>query len=262
MNIIPIPAFADNYIWLIEPGHNGRPGNGGRNGVYIVDPGEISPVMEYLQHLGLTPLGILITHHHYDHIGAIKPLLHEFDIPVYGPARGNIPALSHALHDNDTLALGGGVSLNIMETPGHTADHIVYHGAGALFCGDTLFAAGCGRITDGTAAQLYNSLQRISRLPDDTRVYCAHEYTLANLEFAIQVEPGNQDLQARLRKTAQLRREGRCTLPSTLREEKSTNPFLRCHLPPVHAAAETYAGRELASPEAVFAVIRYWKDRM
>ncbi len=262
MNIIPIPAFADNYIWLIDPDHNGHTNNGKRAGVFIVDPGAAAPVMDGLQRFGLSPLGILITHHHYDHIGAIEPLLHEFNIPVYGPARGNIPALSHALHDDDMLVLSRSIRLRVMETPGHTADHIVYYGAGALFCGDTLFAGGCGRITDGTAAQLYASLQRIARLPRGTRVYCAHEYTLANLEFAIQVEPDNLDLQARLQRTAGLRREGRCTLPSTIHEEKLTNPFLRCHLPSVHAAAEAHAGRNLLSPEAVFAVIRYWKDGM
>ena len=260
MNIIPISAFSDNYIWLIDPGHAGHAADGNQAGAFIVDPGEAAPVMAGLQQFDLTPLGILITHHHYDHIGAIKPLLREFDIPVFGPARSSIPAISQALREGDTVDLGTGIRLQVMETPGHTDDHIVYHGGGVLFSGDTLFAGGCGRLTEGTASQLHASLQRIALLPDETRVYCAHEYTLANLRFAIQVEPDNQELQARLQRTVRLRQEERCTLPATLREEKLTNPFLRCHLPSVHAAAETYAGRPLPSPEAVFAIIRYWKD--
>jgi len=259
-NIIPIHAFHDNYIWLVNPIHTAHEGSVARQGAFIVDPGLANPVIDSLKQLELHPLGILITHLHYDHVGGIKPLLHEYDIPVYGPACGNIPALSHPLHDGDTISLSDNLSFTILETPGHTADHIVYYGAGSLFCGDTLFAGGCGRITDGTAAQLYHSLQRISQLPDDTLIYCAHEYTLTNLKFASLVEPDNVNLQERLTLTAALRREDRCTLPSTLLLEKQTNPFLRCHLPTVRSAAEAVAQRPLSSPEEVFAVVRYWKD--
>lgn len=261
MRIVPISAFNDNYIWLIAPDHTAQARIQHARGVLIVDPGDAAPVLAELRRHHLTPLGVLITHHHYDHTGGIRPLLKAYDFPVYGPARCNTPALSHPVREGDILSLGVGIQLHVLETPGHTHDHVVYHGGGALFSGDTLFAGGCGRLTEGSAAELYASLQRIARLPDDTRVYCAHEYTLANLRFAMQVEPDNQALRGRLDRTRRQREKGQCTLPSTLREEKLTNPFLRCHLPAVHAAAEAYAGRALDSPEAVFAVIRYWKDR-
>ena len=249
MQAIPVTAFSDNYIWLV-------PGPDTPRAVAIVDPGDAAPVLDTLARLELLPAAILVTHHHYDHTGGIQALRARFDIPVYGA----IPGSAHRVSEGDTLVLNNGLSFRVLETPGHTLDHLAYHGEKALFCGDTLFAGGCGRLFEGSAQQMYRSLEKIRRLPGDTLIYCAHEYTLGNLRFAAQVEPGNRALSARLADTLALRRQGLPTVPSTLALEKETNPFLRCHIPAVHQAAERICGRPLATPEAVFAVIRYWKD--
>jgi hydroxyacylglutathione hydrolase len=259
-----IPAFSDNYIWLIaasspelraqtSPQHT-------PSAVIIVDPGIAGPVIDYLEHNKLQPCAILITHHHYDHIDGIEALCEHYPLPVYGPANSNIPGLSHPLHDQDEITLDNGLTFRVIASPGHTLDHLSYYHPGMLFCGDTLFAAGCGRLFEGSPLQMFNSLNRLASLPDDTRIFCTHEYTLANLEFAHVVEPENSDISTRLAKVRQQRAEGRITLPSTLAEERLSNPFLRCAKPSVMAAASHFAHRPITDAADTFKVIRFWKD--
>jgi len=248
-----VPAFRDNYIWLLCD-------SGPERHTAIVDPGDAVPVLRALEADRLTPVAILITHHHTDHTGGICELLEHYDLPVYGPATEAVPNLTHPLRDGDRITLRGLPTFTVMEVPGHTADHIAYIGVGRLFCGDTLFAGGCGRLFEGSPAQLYASLQRIASLPDDTWIYCAHEYTLANLHFAAVVEPGNPTLQARLADTRVLRQTGTATVPAKLGVEKQTNPFLRCAAPAVIAAATRHAGSERAPGLETFAELRRWKD--
>ncbi len=251
LSVRPIPAFRDNYIWLAG---NGRL-------AIVVDPGDADPVLETLARDHLELVAVLITHHHSDHVGGIAKLLSHYPVPVYGPAAEAIPHLSHPLHEADTVRLGAAWPIfTVLEVPGHTAGHIAYHGGGALFCGDTLFGGGCGRLFEGTAAQMHASLTKLAGLPDDTLVYCAHEYTRGNLRFALAVEPGNPDLQARLREVEQQAHAGQPTVPSRLGTEKLTNPFLRCQIPAVIAAAQRHTGTSLNAGAAVFGAIRYWKD--
>jgi len=215
-----------------------------------------------LKKLSLSPDAILITHHHYDHVGGVRKILQHYSIPVYGPASENIPALDFPLKNNDTVSLNkGAFELRVIEVPGHTSGHIAFYTPGMLLCGDTIFAGGCGRLFEGTPKQMYHSLESLSTLPDDTQIYCAHEYTLANLDFALRVEPDNEELQKRLATTRRLRANHQPTVPSSLAVEKQTNPFLRCHVPSVIAAAERHAGKSLGSNVEVFTVIRAWKDR-
>jgi len=255
LRITPIPAFDDNYIWLLRRA-------GGRIAA-VVDPGDEDPVLETLACEGLTLGVILITHRHGDHTGGIQGLKAEFpEVEVLGPATERIPGRTASVAEGDQVNLPDiGIRLEVLDVPGHTRGHIAYYGEGALFCGDTLFAAGCGRVFDGTAVQLSASLARLSRLPSETLVYCAHEYTQANLGFAEWVEPDNQAVQERLRQTRALRAQGRPTVPSTLALELQTNPFLRVGRPEVRRAAEAYAGRALVGDAETFAVVRSWKDR-
>lgn len=248
-----VAAFTDNYIWLIQSALNQR--------VLIVDPGDAQPVFEALTSLNLQPAGILITHHHHDHTGGIEALTAAFDLPVYGPAGEAINGVSHALHDGESITVAADFpSLKVLDTSGHTPGHISYLMQGSLFCGDTLFAGGCGRLLGGSAEQLYSALTKIADLPEQTLIYCAHEYTEANLQFALAVEPGNVTLQQRSIDTSAMRNQNQPTVPSTLALEKATNPFLRCTHPAVKQAAEKQAGQPLASPLAVFKVLRQWKD--
>jgi hydroxyacylglutathione hydrolase len=255
LEISPVPAFEDNYIWLLR--------NPGSDQAAVVDPGDEDPVLEALERDGLRLAGILITHRHGDHTGGIRGLRSAFpDAPVIGPAGEPIPTLTRRVSEGDTVEVPGlRARFQVMEVPGHTRGHIAFYGEGVLFCGDTLFAAGCGRVFDGTMAQLHASLARIRRLPPQTRVYCAHEYTLANLGFAQWVEPGSARLQERMAEARRLRADGRPTVPSTLAEELETNPFLRVAAPEVRRAAEAYAGRPLRDDADAFAVVRGWKDR-
>jgi hydroxyacylglutathione hydrolase len=250
-----IPAFEDNYIWLIRDTR--------RPQVAIVDPGDADPVLAAVAAEGLQPVAILITHHHYDHVGGVAELVARFHIPVYGPARETIPHLSHPVAEGDTVELEAlGARFQIMDVPGHTAGHIAYVGHGMLFCGDTLFTGGCGRLFEGTPAQMYQALSRIRALPDDTQVYCAHEYTEANLRFACIAEPDNTALVQRQQETAALRAQGRPTVPAALGLEKATNPFLRFDVPALVQAAEAFAGHPLTPGAEVFGVIRHWKDTL
>lgn len=258
-NVITVPAFKDNYIWLFELGRKGA--DASPAAVAIVDPGVAEPVIQAVQEHSLAPEAILVTHHHPDHVGGVARLAQHYQIPVYGPAGEPIPAVSHRLHENDRVTLGDGDTVfTVLDVPGHTAGHIAYFGQGALFCGDTLFAGGCGRLFEGTAAQMHRSLAKLAALPDATLVYCGHEYTLNNLTFAVQVEPQNADLNKRLDEVKGRRAQGLPTVPAPLGVEKRTNPFLRCSTPNVIAAAEQFSGKSLNPGEETFAVVRHWKD--
>lgn len=255
-----IPAFDDNYIWLIH-------GADGRH-VAIVDPGDARPVISTLEDQQLTPVAILITHHHWDHIGGIDRLLARYSIPVYGPARETIPHLTYPLGARDSVDIPAlGARFRVLDVPGHTAGHIAYYtdnpgGNPLLFCGDTLFAGGCGRLFEGTREQMQHSLSQIRALPDNAEVYCAHEYTEANLTFARIAEPDNADLRQRQEEVRQRRALHRPTVPSSLGIEKRTNPFLRYDEPGIIRAAEGFAGSKLNTPAEVFGTVRHWKDTL
>lgn len=260
LKIIPVPAFTDNYLWLLHPENS--------NDAYVVDPGSAEPIETALAKYGLNLAGILVTHHHGDHIGGIQELTAERDIPVYGPDSRNIPFITQPLSEGDTIRLGGQFDFQVMAVPGHTLDHIVFYCAeeAVLFCGDTLFAGGCGRMFEGTPEQMYASLEKLAQLPPETAVYCAHEYTLSNLKFALAVEPGNEKLQARQQRAESTRAFGSPTVPSTIGLELDTNPFLRVQIPAVVAAAREEAAKNHehfasnSEPSAIFVVLRAWKD--
>jgi len=252
MKIIPVPAFEDNYIWLICDDQH----------AVAVDPGDAEPVLNYLKQHGLQLTAILITHHHGDHTGGVKTLLRHASVPVYGPRHENIPGITHPVGEGDTVHLPElDVEYTVFDVPGHTAGHVAYYGANSLFCGDTLFTCGCGKLFEGTPAQMYNSLQKFAALPDTTLVYCTHEYTLENIRFAKKVEPANRQLLEREVRDIQTRQQDLPTLPSTMALEKATNPFLRCDHPDVISAARHFSGNPLDSPVQVFAAVREWRNR-
>lgn len=248
---IPLPAFQDNYIWCLA--------SAGR--ALVVDPGDAEVVERWLQEQGLTLAIILITHHHADHIGGLATLKQRHSPAVYGPDEA-IPGLDHVLHGGETLALRNFGAVRVLGVPGHTRSHIAYHlpGSELLFCGDTLFSAGCGRLFEGTAAQMYASLQALAALPDNTLVCCAHEYTLANLRFAAVIEPDNRDRSLRELRAQEMRNHARPTLPVRLADERRYNPFLRCSEPAVIQAARMKSGHPLSAGLEVFTALRGWKD--
>ncbi len=249
-NVIRIPAFKDNYIWLLRKGASAA----------VVDPGDARPVLDLLDREGLSLASILVTHHHADHQGGVVELLAHYPAEVFGPAAESITGLSRPLSGSETVRIAAcDVEFQVIAVPGHTLGHIAYYGAGCLFCGDTLFAGGCGRLFEGTAAQMADSLARLAALPDETAVYCAHEYTQANLRFALAVEPGNRRLQRRVHEVTRARASGLATVPSTMAIEKASNPFLRCGEPEVAASARRRAPAA-ADEVAVFAALREWKN--
>ena len=255
LDIFPVAAFNDNYIWLICDAQ--------RRQAAIVDPGDAAPVLAALRAQDIEPIAVLITHHHGDHVGGVSALKQRFPrLPVYGPAGERIPGITDRLADGDRVSLPEiGAEFEVLDVPGHTAGHIAYYGHGALFCGDTLFVGGCGRVFDGTHEQLADSLQRLAALPGETRVYCAHEYTLDNYGFGKWVEPDNAVLVAREEEALARRHDGQPTVPSTLADERATNPFMRLGETAVIEAAEKRAGHPLKTAREVFYVIRQWKDR-
>lgn len=254
LQVSPVRAFSDNYIWLIRAPADPAV-------AVVVDPGDDRPVEQALQVQGLRLGAILVTHYHADHVGGVGALAARHGAPVFGPAREQMPCAAQALDDGGKASLEHlGLEFKVMAVPGHTLGHIAYAGHGALFCGDTLFSAGCGRLFEGTPAQMLDSLDRLAALPDPTRVFCAHEYTLSNLRFAAAVEPDNSHVRDTLAEVQERRERDEITLPSTLGRERLINPFLRSREPAVRIAAERHAGRPLPQAVDVFAAVRRWKD--
>ena len=251
LTVHPVPAFQDNYLWVIHDGRHAA----------VVDPGDAAPVQAFLEENGLALSAILITHHHPDHIGGLPVLSARYRCPVFGPAGEKIAGITTLLKEGDAIVVPGiGAKFKVLDVPGHTAGHIAYVGEGAIFCGDTLFACGCGRLFEGTAEQMHASLDKLKCLPPETRVYCAHEYTLANIRFAEAVEPGNKALAERKERDTYSRKRGKPTVPSTIEVELATNPFLRCAETEVIYNARRHAGDKLRTEVEVFAAIRAWKN--
>ncbi len=259
MTIVPIPAFADNYIWAMLAGRH----------CVMVDPGDAAPVLQFISAHKLTLDAILVTHHHADHVGGVPELTDRWNVPVYGPAAENIACVTHALREGNTVALPAFIEqpFHVIEVPGHTRGHIAYVSGDILFCGDTLFAAGCGRLFEGTPAQLHDSLSRLAALPENTRIYCTHEYTLSNLRFALAVDSDNAELTARSFVEQERRARGEPTLPSSIALERATNPFLRCATPGITESVQTYVKNtanakttDLSNAVNVFAALRQWKN--
>lgn len=253
LTITAIPAFNDNYIWLIERERK----------AWVIDPGDPDVVMEALAEKSLQLEGLLITHHHRDHTGGINSLLAAYpDIQIYGPKSEKIPQIKTTVCRKDTVAIFGFL-FHVLEIPGHTLDHIAFYcadmcGRPVLFCGDTLFSGGCGRVFEGTYSQMYDSLMRLNALPDNTEVYCTHEYTLANLSFATEIEPDNFTLSNAIQRVKMLRANSSITLPTTLAVEREINPFLRCDQASV--IAQFASNDSGIDPVDVFANLRKMKD--
>ena len=278
MNLIPLPAFQDNYLWLLHDGQR----------ALVVDPGDAQPVRAFLERSGLQLAAILVTHHHPDHIGGVAELREATGAPVWGPERERIPEPFTPLAEGDGIELLG-LRFHVIEVPGHTAGHIAYYcpevvraqgpaapppegalppwggpaaddGRPLVFCGDTLFSGGCGRLFEGTPAQMVQSLHKLATLPDATRVCCTHEYTLSNLKFATIVDPGNIQLNHYRQQCEARRARGEPTLPSSIAVEKAINPFLRTREPAIAQAALGHGAADGNDEVAVFAAIRQWMN--
>lgn len=249
--IIPIPALKDNYIWLFYDEAT----------AWVVDPGVASLVTHTLRQEGLRLAGILITHHHFDHSGGALELKRDWqDISIISSERSPFEWITHRVKDQDTITCDS-FHFQVIEIPGHTLDHLAFFNNQVLFCGDTLFSAGCGRIFEGTPPMMYATLQKLMQLPDEIQIFCGHEYTLDNLLFAQVVLPQDALIQQKIKDVTRLRDQLVPTLPSTLGEEKRINPFLRCHTPEVKAAVENHVGKSLKNSIEVFAHLREWKNR-
>lgn len=251
LRIESIPAFDDNYLWLVHDGTHAA----------VVDPGDALPVVTTLQRLNLRLQAILLTHHHSDHIGGVAALRAQFDVEVLAPVDGRIPFATRRVGGGDTIDLAApGLRLHVLDLPGHTRSHIGYYGSGLLFCGDTLFSVGCGRLFEGTPAQMLASLDTLAALPPETAVFCAHEYTWSNCAYAATVEPGNIFLRSRIDEVRTLRTQGHPSVPSTIAQERATNPFLRTDEPGVIAWGERQGIAAGARVER-FAALRRGKDQ-
>ena len=253
--IVPLRAFNDNYIWTIRDAHH----------AIVVDPGDAQPVIDYLTAEKLDLLAIVITHHHNDHIGGVKALIQNRKIPVYGPHDPRVPDATQRLKEGESITLPHfGIKLTVLEVPAHTNSHIAYYGThqghSMLFCGDTLFAAGCGRLFEGTPAQMHDAMAKFMRLPDDTRVYCAHEYTVANIRFARAADSANSTLADWEARAKAMRKVDAPTVPTTIALERATNPFMRCNEQAVIASASQHAGKPFNDPVSVLGALREWKN--
>ncbi len=253
LEIIPLPALKDNYIWLLK--------NKASRHIAIVDPSEAEPVLNLIDSERLIPIAIMITHHHWDHVDGIAGITEQYDIPVYTPKTESVAGSTNPVGEGDIVALDElDLKLSILDVPGHTSGAIAYYAEGMVFSGDTLFTAGCGRLFEGTPPQMHTSLSKFKSLPDDTLLYCGHEYTLSNLQFAANVEPDNKAIQERLMLTRRTRDKGEPTVPATLKIEKETNPFLRCEETSVINATREHFAKKLDKSDEVFAAVRRWKD--
>lgn len=253
LNVLTVPAFNDNYLWIIHDGQSAA----------VVDPGDAAPILAALKEHQLSLVAILLTHHHADHVGGVPTLLQHAKVPVYAPRNDRIANVTQALGEGDTVRVPElGLTLSVLDVPGHTLGHIAYVAQEQhwLFCGDTLFAGGCGRMFEGTPKQFLASLDKLATLPDDTKVYCAHEYTLSNLRFAQAAEPGNAAITTRMRDEQAKRDSGMPTVPSTIGLEKATNPFLRTREPGIVAQLASGGLTGNDDPVAVFAALREWKN--
>ncbi|MEA1888887.1 MAG: hydroxyacylglutathione hydrolase [Pseudomonadota bacterium] len=248
-----IPSLTDNYIWLLI--------NDTTATAIIIDPGSSQPCEDFLDQENICPVVILVTHHHWDHVNGIEKLVQRYGLPVYGPAKEFIPCQTNDVKAADRFRIEGfDINFHVMDLSGHTAGHIGYLTERELFCGDTLFSAGCGRLFDGTAAQLHAAIQRIARLPPDTIIYCAHEYTLDNLRFAQAVEPDNPAIQQRLHEVKKLRENNLPSLPFTIEQEMRYNPFLRTDKESIMQAVAQHSGQDINNSRDCFRFLRMWKD--
>lgn len=253
IRVLAVPAFDSNYLWLMHDGTHAA----------VVDPGDAKPILDALVVNGLSLVAILLTHHHADHVGGVPELLRHASVPVYGPANDGIATVTHPLSEGDVVSLAElSLGLDVLDVPGHTLGHIAYHAPLQhwLFCGDTLFAGGCGRLFEGTPEQMDASLQKLAALPEQTEVYCAHEYTMANLRFALEVEPDSPALIARIANDREKRDCGQPTVPSTIATERATNPFLRSHVPAIVRRLQDTGRLDRDTGAAAFAALRSWKN--
>lgn len=252
LSITPVSTFSDNYVWIIA--------NDNAMAI-VVDPGDAAPVKQYLDNHGLALHAILITHHHADHTGGIQALVADYSPVVYGPEKSTIQDFDHRVNMSDNLAFPAfNLELEVIATPGHTLDHVCYYAPSMLFCGDTLFSGGCGRVFEGNAKMMYESLQLLAQLPEDTRVFCAHEYTLANLAFAQTIDPNNDAILTQIERVKSQISDDLPSLPSTLKIEKTINPFLRTDNESLIANLTTNHGLTSTDPVAVFTLMRQLKD--